>query len=63
VTVCKLHSASIVLAVLGADVVEADNLFGELDAVAQIVGVAQAVEDVDDLLLLAQELLCQLVAC
>jgi hypothetical protein len=57
------HSAAIVLTELGADVVQADDFLSQLDVVTQIVWVAQVAEDVDDLLLLAQELLGELVTC
>lgn len=59
----KLHSATIVRAELGADLVQAEHLFGELEVIPQVVGVVQVVEDVDDLLLLAQKLLGDLITC
>lgn len=59
----SIHSAAVVLTELGADVVQANDFLRKLDVVAQVVGVAQVVEDVDDLLLLAQELLGHLFAC
>jgi hypothetical protein len=56
-----IHSATIVLAELGANVVQSHHLLGELKVVTQIIGVAQVAENVDDLLLLAHELLGELV--
>jgi hypothetical protein len=51
------HSATVVLAILCANVVQTHNLLRQLDVVLQIDGAAQVVEHVDEELLLAQELL------
>jgi hypothetical protein len=52
-----LHSAAEDISVLSADVVKADNLLCELNVIAKITGSAEVCQDIDDVLLLAQELL------
>jgi hypothetical protein len=62
-TVTVFLSAPKVLAEPGADVVQPNDFFRELDVVSQIAGAAEVAQDVDNVLLLAQELLSQRVAC
>jgi hypothetical protein len=51
-----VHSATKDISVLSADVVEADDLFGKLNIVTEITWSTEVGQDVDDVLLPAQEL-------
>jgi hypothetical protein len=57
------HSAAVVLAELGRDLVQTKHLLCELDVVLEIAGAAELVQDINELLLLAQKLLLELLAC
>jgi len=52
-----LHSAAEDISVLSADVVEANDLLRQLDVVAELVGGTEIGQNINDVLLLAQELL------
>jgi hypothetical protein len=52
-----LHSAAEDIPVLSADVVKTNNLLCELNVVPKITGSAEISQDINDVLLLAQELL------
>jgi hypothetical protein len=62
-TVISTHSAAVVLTELGGDFVQSKHLFVELDIVLEIAGAAELVQDINELLLLAQELLLELLTC
>jgi hypothetical protein len=53
----EVHSATEDVSVLSADVVKTNDLLGQLDVIAKITWSAEICQDVDDVLLLAQELL------
>jgi hypothetical protein len=57
-----LHSAAEDISVLSADVVKSDNLLCELNVVPKITWSVEVHQDIDDVLLLAQELLGEGVA-
>lgn len=59
---CTLHSSAVALAVLSTNVVQTNNLLGQLDVVTKVARVAEATKNVDNVLLLAQELLQKLIA-
>lgn len=56
----ELHSAAV--PELGADIVQRHDILAELEVIGQLIGASEVGQEVDDVLLLAGEVLCKLVA-
>jgi hypothetical protein len=55
----RIHSAAEDISELSADVVETDDLLGQLDVITEITWSAKVRQDVDNMLLLTQKLLSE----
>lgn len=59
--VYTIHSSSVTLAVLRANVVQSNHLFGQLYVVTEVAWVGKAAKDVDNVLLLGEKLFDELL--